>query len=133
MFMKSVKKLFSNRWTKAIVLLALSGSCFYAGHALAAAPTLNEVSTNITGTFASLAKLITAVAYVAGLGFAMGAVLKFKQHKDNPTQVPIGAPVALLLVGAALMFLPSVFRIAGDTVFGSGAVSGSLSGTSTFS
>jgi bacteriocin-like protein len=27
----------------------------------------------------------SAGAYIAGFGFAVGSVLKFKAHKDNPT------------------------------------------------
>jgi hypothetical protein len=37
--------------------------------------------------FTNLTKLITAGSYVGGLGFATGAIMKFKQHKDNPTAV----------------------------------------------
>jgi intracellular multiplication protein IcmD len=52
--------------------------------------------------------LITAGSYLAGLAFSIGAVMKFKQHKDNPTQIPTGTPLALVLVAAAPLFLPSI-------------------------
>lgn len=65
-----------------------------------------------TGTFTAVAKLVTAGCYLAGLGFSIGAVMKFKQHKDNPTQVPIGTPVALVFIAAAVIFLPTLI---GDT------------------
>lgn len=122
----------SNRWVKAIILALISISCFYAGSVLAG-PTLDSVSKNITGAGKTLATVITGIAYLAGLGFAMGSVLKFKQHKDNPTQIPIGTPIALLLVAAALMFLPSVFRVAGSTVFGTDAQEGGFTGVSDIS
>lgn len=64
----------------------------------------------------NVAKLITAASYVAGMAFAIGAVVKFKAHKDNPTQVAISVPIALLFVGAALMFIPSVFKTTGATL-----------------
>lgn len=38
--------------------------------------------------------LINTDSYIAGPGFAIGAVLKFKMHKDQPTQAPIWSPVA---------------------------------------
>lgn len=69
---------------------------------------IGEMAESITENFTNLTKLITAGSYVAGLGFSIGAIMKFKQHKDNPTQVPIGTPVLMLFVGAALLFLPSV-------------------------
>ena len=49
-----------------------------------------------------------AVAYIAGLGFGVAAIFKFKQVKDNPTQIPISTPFALLGVSTLLVFLPGV-------------------------
>lgn len=80
--------------------------------------TLGDMALTITQSFYGLAKLITAGAYMAGIGFVMASMLKFKAHKDNPTQIPIGTPIALLFVGSSLMFLPHIFAIAGQTVFG---------------
>lgn len=98
-------------------------SVFFVSSALAQAGaesgSLGEVAERVTTSFTNVAKLITAGAYVAGMGFAVTAVLKFKAHKDNPTQVPIGTPIALIFIAAALLFLPELFRISGVTLFGS--------------
>ncbi len=53
--------------------------------------------------------------------------MKFKQHKDNPTQIPIGTPIALIFIGAALLFLPSILSVTGNTMFGTGG--GSTAGS----
>jgi intracellular multiplication protein IcmD len=53
---------------------------------------------------------------VAGMAFTVGAIVKFKAHKDNPTQIPIGQPIALLFVGAGLLFVPSVMKTSGETL-----------------
>jgi intracellular multiplication protein IcmD len=90
---------------------------------------LGSVASTLTGSFGKLAKLITAGAYMAGIGFAMASMLKFKAHKDNPTQIPIGTPIALLFIGAALIFLPNIFGIAGYTIFGGTSGAGGVSGT----
>lgn len=104
---------------------------FYTSLALAADTddNLGKVASTITGSFSQLAKLITAGAYMAGIGFCMASMLKFKAHKDNPTQIPIGTPIALLFIGAALIFLPNIFRIAGYTIFGGTSGAGGVSGT----
>jgi intracellular multiplication protein IcmD len=60
-----------------------------------------ELADSISSSFTNLTKLITAGSYIAGLGFSIGAIMKFKQHKDNPTQLPIGTPLALVLIAAA--------------------------------
>ena len=76
---------------------------------------VGDIAESITGSFSSLTKLVTAGSYLAGLGFSVGAIMKFKQHKDNPTQIPIGTPIALVFVAAALLFLPSILDEASTT------------------
>lgn len=93
---------------------------------------IGSVAANVTDNLASVAQLITAASYVAGMAFAVGAVVKFKAHKDNPTQIPIGTPIALLFVGAALIFIPTVFKVSGGTLFGPGATAGGVSGVTSF-
>lgn len=93
---------------------------------------IGGVATSVTGNLAAVARLITAASYVAGMAFAVGAIVKFKAHKDNPTQIPIGTPIALLFVGAALIFIPTVFRVSGATLFGGSGEVGGVSGITDF-
>ncbi|MBA3536670.1 MAG: type IV secretion protein IcmD [Tatlockia sp.] len=87
--------------------------------------TLGSMASSITKSFTAIGKLITAGSYIAGLAFSIGAIMKFKQHKDNPTQIPIGTPISLTFIAAALLFLPSILGVAGYTMFGgSGSVAG---------
>jgi intracellular multiplication protein IcmD len=120
---------------KSIMLLAGAILCLCAGTVFAAASGsggIGTVAQNVTGNLANIAKLITAGAYVAGFGFAVGAVVKFKAHKDNPTQIPISMPIALLFVAAALIFIPSVFKSTGVTLFGGTSGVGGISGVTSF-
>jgi hypothetical protein len=66
----------------------------------ARAQTLGGFSESVVDHFDYLAKLITGGAYISGLGFAIGSILKFGRHKDNPTQLPIADPVTALAIGA---------------------------------
>lgn len=116
---------------KVAIQLCKLGGCalvLYAGSVFAG-DTLGNMASRITGTFAAIGKLITAGSYIAGLGFAVGAILKFKQHKDNPTQVQIGQPISLVLIAAALLFMPTLLSTVGGTMFGSATTAGP-SGTS---
>lgn len=124
---------------KKVILGLLSLSCFVVG-TIALAQTsggtsstgIGGVASTVTTNLTNIAKLITAASYVAGMAFAVGAIVKFKAHKDNPTQIPIGTPIALLFVGAALIFIPTVFKVSGQTLFGgSGEVAG-VSGITSF-
>lgn len=91
------------------------------------AQSLGDVAATVRSSLQNVAALITAVSYVAGIGFAMMGLLKLKSHKDNPTQVPLSQPITLLIISAGLVFLPSLIKSAGATIWGSGA---QLTGTS---
>lgn len=117
----------------AFYLLGISALFFFLGSeafaASGAAPEgIGKVASTVKSNFAGIAQLITAGSYIAGLGFGVGAIVKFKAHKDNPTQVQLSVPIALLFVAAALMFIPSVFQSAGRTLYNVG--SGSIAGVS---
>jgi len=91
------------------------------------APTLGSMASSVTSSFDSMAKLVTAGSYVAGFGFSVASITQFKAHKDNPTQIPVGTPAALIAVSAALMYLPSIVSVAGTTSFGGAAATTGIS------
>lgn len=117
---------------KRVILGALALASFAVGTAAFAISGIGGVAATATSNLESIAKLITAASYVAGMAFAVGAIVKFKAHKDNPTQIPIGTPIALLFVGAALIFIPSVFKVSGATLFGSSGTVAGVSGVASF-
>jgi len=86
------------------------------------------VAKQATTTIDKIGRLITAGSYLAGLGFSIGAIMQFKQHKDNPTQVTIGKPIALTFIAAALLFLPSILSATGYSLFKEGGKSAGPSG-----
>jgi intracellular multiplication protein IcmD len=106
-----------NRAKGALTVAALGLLVFSTG-ASAAAMTLGDMANEVTKSFTNLTRLITAASYLAGLGFSIGAIMKFKAHKDNPTQITVGTPIALVFIAAALLFLPSILDMAGQTMFG---------------
>jgi intracellular multiplication protein IcmD len=107
--------------------------CFCLGTvAFAVTSGIGGVATQVKGNLGALAQLITAGSYVAGMAMGVAAIIKFKAHKDNPTQVPIGMGIALLFVAAALLFIPSVFKTSGGTLFGASGVVAGISGVTSF-
>lgn len=91
---------------------------------------LGDVAGTVTESMTNVAKLITAASYVAGVGFALMGMLKLKAHKDNPTQVPLSQPIVLLAISAGLVFLPSLIRSGGQTVWGGGQEAAESTGKS---
>ncbi len=116
----------NKNYTKTVAQLATWVALTTAGVAYASSSlSLGGMASSITGSFTSLTKLVTAGSYLAGLGFSIGAIMKFKQHKDNPTNITVGTPIALTFIAAALLFLPSILGVTGSTLFGgSGETSG---------
>lgn len=97
-----------------IALFFVSSFVFAAGDG----KSLGDVAGEVTSSMTNVAKLITAASYVAGVGFAMMGMLKFKAHKDNPTQVPLSQPIVLLCIAAGLVFLPNLISTGGKTMWG---------------
>jgi hypothetical protein len=120
---------------KKVILGLLGLSCLVVGTialAQSGSTGIGGVAKTVTGNVSAIAKLITAAAYVAGMAFAVGAIVKFKAHKENPTQIPIGTPIAMLFVGAALIFIPTVFKVGGQTLFGGSGQVSTVSGLTSF-
>lgn len=93
---------------------------------------IGSMANQFIGSLADIARFITALSYVAGFGFAGAGILKFKAHKDNPTQIPLGTPVTLLFVGAALIFLPALISAFGTTAFSTTTGTGGVTGVTGF-
>lgn len=110
-----------------VTLSALIG--FYSISAFADVnQSIADIAKNIMASFQQLGQLMLAIAYLSGFGFVISSIFKFKQHKDNPTQIPVSTPLALLMVGIVLIFLPGIIRPTGYTIFGTGATLENLAG-----
>jgi intracellular multiplication protein IcmD len=104
---------------KALLVSAFSIiSLFFISQNASATSDIGAMASSITSTFANIGLMVTGGSYIAGLAFAIGAIMKFKQHKDNPTQIPIGTPISLVFIAGALLFLPSILSVTGQTMFG---------------
>jgi intracellular multiplication protein IcmD len=90
--------------------------------------TIGSVASSVTSSFTNLTKLITGSSYLAGVGFSVASIEKFKMHKDNPTQIPIGTPDALLGVAAVLTFLPGIESAAAQSGVTAAEVKAAASG-----
>ena len=99
---------------------------------------LASLADNVRKNLAAVVNLIYGISFLAGIAFFLTGLVKFKAHKDNPTQVPLSAPLVLISIAACLMFLPSLVNVAGSTVFAggqqssSGALDSSTSGDTVF-
>lgn len=77
---------------------------------------LSSMVGQLQSQIATVVNLFGAVAFVAGIGFLLAGILKFKNFRDNPQQVPLSAPITYLIIGSLLVFLPSLVKIGGETM-----------------
>ena len=110
------------------VVCSCVGTMVFADSGIGIAAVANTAKSNL----GALAQLITAGSYVGGMGFGVASITKFKAHKDNPQQIHISQPIALLFIAAALLFIPSVFKSAGQTLFASSGTQAGIGGVSSF-
>lgn len=103
---------------KSVGLGLLAASAVLAPMVLFAADAqdLSGLSTNLSKQVGAAESLLKNVARLAGVGFVLAGLVKFKAHKDNPTQVALSVPITLLLIGGALVGLPSIVSTSSKTL-----------------
>lgn len=75
--------------------------------------TLKSSLESIGELFPAIATILTGTAYVAGLMLFVGAIFKFRQHREAPQQVPIGQPLTLFGLSVLAVFLPGFLNLTG--------------------
>mgnify|MGYP001485722228 CR=1 FL=1 len=89
---------------------------------------LNNVTNVVKSQMPGVAEVLSAVAYVAGVGFGIKAILKLKEHNESKGQVPLSQPITLGIVAGLLLALPTFLQTAKQGVFGAGSKGTTLEG-----
>lgn len=93
-------------WLYALIFLFC-----YTGNALGALSDadgvgIGQLASILMVPTAGIAKIMTAMAFVVGVGFLMGSIIQYKYHRENPQQVRLSTPILLLVLGFSLLALP---------------------------
>ncbi len=84
---------------------------------------IDDITTSIYESVATLPMFMAAVSYLAGVLLAVLAILKTIEHVTNPTQTPLRQAIVRFLVGGGLFALPILMEVVYNT-FNGGGVSG---------
>jgi len=124
--------MFIKRASKILTPLLLITIGFYAADVLADGKSIGDIATQAGTSLSGLLKLATGASYLAGFGLTIGALFKFKKHHEpqGGSQEPLMGCIVMLLVGIALIFLPSIISTGGATLGVTSA--GSIGGISSF-
>lgn len=80
---------------------------------------LQNVDANMVDAFqAQIENVLITQGFKAGLTFATIGLLAYTKANRDPHDKPIGTPVSLFFVELSLLFLPTLFAVAGLTLFG---------------
>jgi hypothetical protein len=83
---------------------------------------LVQIIGNISQAIIPVQSLITGLAYMVGILFVIHSIMKFRQIGDaragGGSREKMFIPIAYLLGGAALIFLPSSLQVLSNTTFG---------------
>lgn len=74
---------------------------------------LGDLSEGLMAIIAAAAEALSYVFIIGGIAFLIGAVVQYKAHRDNPSQVHLSKPLFYLLFGGALIALPFAQYIVG--------------------
>lgn len=112
-----MKKVILSVW----IVFSLVVSTLAAAATCAGGSGIASVACAVYSNLSGIAVLLLGASYIAGMAFGVGAIVKFKAHKENPTQVPLSQGIVLLFVGAALIGIPSVYKLSTKTLFTTGS------------
>ncbi len=77
------------------------------GYQLACAESagFGSIAQGINEPLTVLIQFVRIVCIVTGVGLIVGGFVKYKQHRDNPVEVPLSSCIFLVLGGIALIVL----------------------------
>jgi len=134
--MKKMRKHLINSVTFAVAAIATFGVALFTPELAHAVPATTTAANNFGTMFTNLATalgpaatFITGASYVAGVGFGVAALIGFKNHSENPQQIPMKQPMVKAVVAVCLVYFGYFLSSAAGTLFGVGA---STTGTAGF-
>ena len=67
---------------------------------------LGELSDRMMLPLSVLTSALYNISLAIGIALLFGALIQYKNHKNNPGQVPLSRPITLLVFGVVLIVLP---------------------------
>ena len=112
-----------------ITVLSVIIVSLLAGQAMAQSGGFTGLTTNLGSQLSSVSQVVGWLAFLSGFVFGVMGIFKFKAYGLNP-QDPQNKPmtgVVLLLVGAAMIAIPTVMGLGVASLFGTSTGTGGLS------
>ena len=92
---------------------------------------LKKITKAATTQLPEVVDVLAIISYIAGVGFGIKAALKLKESNETKGQVPLSQPITLVIVSGVLLALPTMLKVATESVFGSLAADGKVTASGT--
>lgn len=83
---------------------------------------ISDLANNIETSISNVPGLIAAFSYLLGVMFGIAAILKIRDHVENPHQTPLREGLIRALAGGALFSLPMVYEVVRTTIGAGGGL-----------
>ena len=90
---------------------------------------LGDVSCLIISQMDDIAALFVALSFICGIATVINSLFKFKQQRENPTQIPIATPIVMFFAGIFLIYIPSLIDTGQYSIFGEDGILGGTTGS----
>jgi RsiW-degrading membrane proteinase PrsW (M82 family) len=75
---------------------------------------VGTVASNLTDASDIFSGVFSSIFYVIGIAFVVGSIMRYSEHRKNPSQTPISRVIFLLLAGLAIGFFPVMIEYMGE-------------------
>ena len=93
-------------WGLMILLSSSARAQVSVGHG--GGETFGTVATNLTGATDVFSGVFSAMFYVIGIAMVVASIMRYRDHRQNPVQMPIGRVIFLLIAGLIVGFFPFI-------------------------
>lgn len=78
---------------------------------------LAQVSTGVLEPLGIFTQALYNICYIIGAMMLFGAIVQYREHRNNPAQTPFSRPVMLLLLGLLLILLPFIGKLSAGSSY----------------
>lgn len=89
-----------------ITLMALSVTTIITANTAYAMNDFGAISSTIVTLLGSVSEILDVIAWVTGAGFAISAIVKYREHRQKPQSVPLSGPITEIIIASILIAFP---------------------------
>lgn len=107
---KKISKFFYSIYGLTLCLLWQNGFADSQATKIPPAPSLGGAATNMLEPLGIFTNVLYNIFYIVGVMCLGGAIIRYKEYRENPSQTRLSTPIFLLIIGGVFIALPFIAR-----------------------